>query len=48
MSASGALRLGMSVRTCRRHIADTMVELGAQSRFQAGYLWAMRARRNSA
>lgn len=46
--ASIALRLGMSVRTCRRHIADVMVELGAQSRFQAGYLWAMRARRNSA
>nr|PPQ57553.1 helix-turn-helix transcriptional regulator [Streptomyces sp. QL37] len=36
--ASIANRLGMSVRTCRRHIADVMEELGAQSRFQAGYL----------
>ncbi len=41
--ASIALRLGMSVRTCRRHVADIMGELGAQSRFQAGYLLAMRA-----
>ncbi|MEU1122638.1 helix-turn-helix transcriptional regulator [Streptomyces sp. NPDC005899] len=38
--ASIASRLGMSVRTCRRHIADVMEELGAQSRFQAGYLLA--------
>lgn len=38
--ASIAMRLGMSVRTCRRHIADLMEELGAQSRFQAGYLLA--------
>ncbi|MYU36531.1 LuxR family transcriptional regulator [Streptomyces sp. SID8358] len=38
--ASIATRLGMSVRTCRRHIADVMEELGAQSRFQAGYLLA--------
>ncbi|MFE7897980.1 LuxR family transcriptional regulator [Streptomyces sp. NPDC057424] len=36
--ASVAKRLGMSVRTCRRHIAELMEELGAQSRFQAGYL----------
>lgn len=36
--ASIAHRLGMSVRTCRRHVADIMAELGAQSRFQAGYL----------
>lgn len=35
-----ALRLGMSVRTCRRHIADLMAELNAQSRFQAGYALA--------
>ncbi|MCJ0873520.1 helix-turn-helix domain-containing protein [Streptomyces sp. AP-93] len=43
--ASIATRLGMSVRTCRRHVADIMVELGAQSRFQAGYLLAVRAHR---
>lgn len=41
--ASIATRLGMSVRTCRRYIADIMTELGAQSRFQAGYLLAARA-----
>ncbi|UQA95677.1 helix-turn-helix transcriptional regulator [Streptomyces halobius] len=40
--ASIATRLGMSVRTCRRHIADLMTELGAQSRFQAGHLLAAR------
>lgn len=32
-----ARRLGMSVRTCRRHIADITEELEATSRFQAGY-----------
>lgn len=31
-----ARRLGMSLRTCRRHIAELMDELGAGSRFQAG------------
>ena len=31
-----ARRLGMSVRTCRRHIATLMQELGAESRFEAG------------
>lgn len=31
-----ARRLGMSVRTCRRHIAEIMEELDATSRFQAG------------
>jgi DNA-binding NarL/FixJ family response regulator len=31
-----AKRLGMSVRTCRRHIASIMQELGAESRFEAG------------
>jgi DNA-binding CsgD family transcriptional regulator len=31
-----ARRLGMSVRTCRRHIATILENLGAQSRFQAG------------
>jgi len=33
-----AQRLDMSVRTCRRHIATIMEGLGAESRFQAGYL----------
>lgn len=31
-----ARRLGMSVRSCRRHIAEVMQALGAGSRFQAG------------
>ncbi|MFI5531144.1 LuxR C-terminal-related transcriptional regulator [Kitasatospora sp. NPDC051853] len=31
-----ARRLGMSLRTARRHIADIMEEVGAASRFQAG------------
>ncbi len=31
-----ARRLGMSVRTCRRHIGSLMQELGAESRFEAG------------
>ncbi|MGW7418897.1 LuxR C-terminal-related transcriptional regulator [Streptomyces sp. NPDC054813] len=38
-----ARRLGMSLRTARRHIADIMEALGAESRFQAGVL-AARAR----
>jgi hypothetical protein len=29
-------RLSISVRTCRRHIADYMTQVGATSRFQAG------------
>jgi DNA-binding CsgD family transcriptional regulator len=33
-----ARRLGISVRTCRRYIADLTNDLGAQSRFQAGVL----------
>ncbi|WP_224284961.1 LuxR C-terminal-related transcriptional regulator [Streptomyces sp. LS1784] len=33
-----ARRLGMSTRTCRRHVADLLARLGAQSRFQAGVL----------
>lgn len=33
-----ARRLGLSVRTCRRHIASIMDELGANGRFQAGVL----------
>ncbi|GAA3042521.1 helix-turn-helix transcriptional regulator [Kitasatospora albolonga] len=32
-----ARSLGMSVRTCRKHIAEIMQELDATSRFQAGY-----------
>lgn len=35
-----AARLGMSVRTCRRHIATVFAQLGARSRFQAGALAA--------
>lgn len=31
-----ARKLGMSVRTCRRHIAALMRDLDAVSRFQAG------------
>lgn len=37
-----ARRLGMSLRTARRHIADIMEELKAASRFQAGYATATR------
>ncbi|WP_260618163.1 helix-turn-helix domain-containing protein [Streptomyces sp. WAC07149] len=33
-----ARRLGMSERTCQRHIAEIMRAIGAKSRFQAGYL----------
>jgi DNA-binding CsgD family transcriptional regulator len=33
-----ARRLGLSVRTCRRHIAAVLHSLGAVSRFQAGVL----------
>ncbi|MEV7416413.1 helix-turn-helix transcriptional regulator [Streptomyces sp. NPDC089919] len=33
-----ARRLGMSQRTCQRHIAEIMRAVGATSRFQAGYL----------
>ncbi|WP_250405363.1 LuxR C-terminal-related transcriptional regulator [Streptomyces cellostaticus] len=35
-----ARRLGISVRTCRRHIAEIMQRLNAESRFQAGYVLA--------
>ncbi|MCH0542553.1 hypothetical protein I3F58_23945 [Streptomyces sp. MUM 203J] len=38
-----ARRLGMSLRTCRRRVSQLMDELGASSRFQAGYLLASRA-----
>jgi DNA-binding CsgD family transcriptional regulator len=37
-----ARRLGMSVRTCRRHIAALLQNLDAVSRFQAGVLAASR------
>ncbi|MGA5193697.1 LuxR C-terminal-related transcriptional regulator [Streptomyces exfoliatus] len=37
-----ATRMGMSVRTCRRHIAEIMDRLGVKSRFQAGYLLGSR------
>jgi DNA-binding CsgD family transcriptional regulator len=33
---AGAKRLGISVRTYRRHVADIMTRLGATSRFDAG------------
>ncbi|MGK5730356.1 LuxR C-terminal-related transcriptional regulator [Streptomyces sp. URMC 124] len=33
---SVARRLGISLRTCRRHISELMDELGVQSRFEAG------------
>jgi hypothetical protein len=38
-----AKRLGLSVRSCRRHIAEIMERLGARSRFQAGVLIAQDA-----
>jgi DNA-binding CsgD family transcriptional regulator len=31
-------RLGISVRTCRKHIAEIMRQVGATSRFQAGFM----------
>ncbi|MTD15358.1 hypothetical protein GIS00_15565 [Nakamurella sp. YIM 132087] len=37
-----ARKLGLSVRTCRRHIATLMRDLGAVSRFQAGVLASRR------
>ncbi|MCB5179014.1 helix-turn-helix transcriptional regulator [Streptomyces antimicrobicus] len=43
-----ARRLGMSLRTARRHIADIMEELGAGSRFQAGVAAATRGLLNAA
>jgi DNA-binding NarL/FixJ family response regulator len=33
-------RLAISVRTCRRHIAEYMLQVGATSRFQAGVIAA--------
>ena len=35
-----ARKLSISVRTCRRHIADYMAQVGATSRFQAGVIAA--------
>lgn len=43
-----ARKLGMSVRTCRRHIAAMMHDLEAVSRFQAGVLAARRSMVRSA
>lgn len=40
-----ARELGMSVRTCRRHIAEIMKEIGAKTRMNAGYLLGLRANR---
>lgn len=33
-----ARRLGVSLRTCRKYVADIFERLGAESRFQAGFL----------
>ncbi|WP_280691654.1 helix-turn-helix transcriptional regulator [Kitasatospora sp. GAS204B] len=33
-----ARRIGVSERTCQRHISEIMTQLGAASRFQAGFL----------
>ncbi|WP_327365962.1 helix-turn-helix transcriptional regulator [Streptomyces sp. NBC_01217] len=33
-----ARRLGMSLRTCQRHVSEIMERIGARSRLQAGYL----------
>ncbi|MGW2279212.1 hypothetical protein [Streptomyces sp. NPDC001770] len=38
-----AKRLGIALRTCRKHIAEILGEVGAQSRFQAGWLVRERA-----
>ncbi|BCJ44125.1 hypothetical protein GCM10010168_09380 [Actinoplanes ianthinogenes] len=35
-----ARKMGMSLRSCQRHIADIMAQLGARNRFHAGYLIA--------
>ncbi|WNF00042.1 hypothetical protein PS467_34335 [Streptomyces luomodiensis] len=37
-----ARRVGISVRTCRRHIAELVEQVGAESRLQAGFLMAGR------
>ncbi|MFC1432258.1 helix-turn-helix transcriptional regulator [Streptacidiphilus sp. N1-3] len=36
-----ARRLGISLRTCRRHVAEILDQLGSSSRFQAGVRAAM-------
>ena len=41
-------RLSISVRTCRRHIADYMAQAGATSRFQAGVIAAREGHLDSA
>ncbi|MEU5367206.1 LuxR C-terminal-related transcriptional regulator [Streptomyces sp. NPDC005925] len=40
--ASIAKRLGISPRTCQRHISEIMHRLGARNRFHAGYLMSQR------
>ncbi|MFE2293191.1 LuxR C-terminal-related transcriptional regulator [Streptomyces sp. NPDC059452] len=37
-----ARRLGVSLRTCRKYVAEIFEAIGAESRFQAGYLAAHR------
>ncbi|MFD4789037.1 helix-turn-helix domain-containing protein [Streptomyces sp. NPDC058459] len=37
-----ARRLGVSLRTCRKYVADLFELLGAESRFQAGYMTGAR------
>ncbi|MCD9899941.1 LuxR C-terminal-related transcriptional regulator [Streptomyces sp. MT29] len=37
-----ARRLGVSLRTCRKYVAEIFEAIGAESRFQAGYLAAQR------
>ena len=34
---TAARRLGISLRTCRKHVAEILEELGSSSRFQAGF-----------
>ncbi|WP_327304968.1 helix-turn-helix transcriptional regulator [Streptomyces sp. NBC_01298] len=43
-----ARRLGMSERTCQRHIAEIMRAVGAKSRFQAGFLLSATAAASAA
>lgn len=40
--AAIAKRLGISPRTCQRHISEIMSRLGARNRFHAGYLMSQR------
>ncbi|MBB3095509.1 hypothetical protein FHR83_003179 [Actinoplanes campanulatus] len=38
-----ARRIGLSLRTCQRHVAEIMAQLGARNRLHAGYLLARQA-----